>query len=310
MAIEKWVVNPGESRVIDLELVRKLKVSLIGGKVDVIAHDEPGARVEVSSVSGKDLLVQIDGDSLEIDHPQLRWDNFVEVFKGFRGSAKAEVSILAPRHVVMKLGVVNAGALVSGFDGDAKLSTVSGDIVVDNHSGDVELTSVSGEVSVGDHLGRITAHTVSGDVTAMGEVSSFKADTVSGDMILDARGTPDRVDTNTVSGNLTVRFDAGAGARYRVNTVAGSLLLDDSQIKGTLGKGFERITGDLVGTWLDLGANSVSGNISVIRRQLVPTATAAADASASAEQGAADAATSTDSQGHAPAEGAGDEASA
>jgi len=310
MAIEKWVINPGESRVIDLELVRRLKVSLIGGKVDVIAHDEPGARVEVSSVSGKDLMVQIDGDSLEIDHPQLRWDNFIEVFKGFRGSAKAEVSILAPRHVVMKLGVVNADALVSGFDGDARLNTVSGDIVVDNHSGDVELTSVSGEVSVGDHLGRITAHTVSGDVTAMGEVTSFKADTVSGDMILDVRGTPDRVDTNTVSGNLTVRFDGGSGARYRVNTVTGSLLLDDTQIKGTLGKGFERVTGDLVGTWLELGANSVSGNISVIRRQLVPTAMGAADASASGEQGAADAATSTDARGDAPAQGAGDEASA
>ena len=57
MAIEKWVITPGESRVIDLELVRKLKVSLIGGKVDVIAHDEPGARIEISGVTGKDLKV-------------------------------------------------------------------------------------------------------------------------------------------------------------------------------------------------------------------------------------------------------------
>jgi hypothetical protein len=304
MAIEKWVVNPGESRVIDLELVRKLKVSLIGGKVDLIAHDEPGARVEVSSVSGKDLMIQIDGDSLEVDHPQLRWDNFLEVFKGFRGSAKAEVSILAPRHVLIKLGVVNAAALVSGFDGDARFSTVSGDIVVDNHSGDIELSSVSGELSVGDHMGRITAHTVSGDVTAMGEVSSFSADTVSGDMILDVRGTPGRVDTNTVSGNLTVRFDAGSGARYRVNTVTGSLLLDDTQIKGTLGKGFERVTGQLEGTWLDLGANSVSGNIAVIRREPVPAAAGQGEGTAAAGSGEADAASD------APAPGTDDAASA
>ena len=67
MAIEKWVIAPGESRVIDLELVRKLKVSLIGGKVDVIAHDEPGARIEISGVTGKDLKVEIDGDVLEIE---------------------------------------------------------------------------------------------------------------------------------------------------------------------------------------------------------------------------------------------------
>lgn len=303
MAIEKWVVNPGESRVIDLELVRKLKVSLIGGKVAVIAHDEPGARVEVSSVTGKDLMIQIDGETLEIDHPQLRWDNFVEVFKGFRGSAKAEVSILAPRSVVMKLGVVSGDALVSGFDNDGRFSSVSGDLVIDNHAGDIECTSVSGEVSVGDHTGRVTAHTVSGDVTVTGEVGSFKADTVSGDMILDVKGTPGRVDTNTVSGDLTVRFDAGSGARYRVNTVGGSLLLDDAQIKGTLGKGFERVTGDLEGTWLDLGANSVSGNISVIRRQ--PAASTAPAGSSTS-----DAATATDASGDAPAHGTGDEASA
>ena len=303
MAIEKWVVNPGESRVIDLELVRRLKISLIGGKVAVIAHDEPGARVEVSSVTGKDLMIQIDGDTLEIDHPQLRWDNFVEVFKGFRGSAKAEVSILAPRSAVMKLGVVSGDALVSGFDGESKFSTVSGDIVIDNHSGDIELSSVSGELSVGDHMGRIIAHTVSGDVTATGDVRSFKADTVAGDMILDVRGTPDRIDTNTVSGNLTVRFDASSGARYRVNTVSGSLLLDDTQIKGTLGKGFERVTGELEGTWLDLGANSVSGNISVIRRQ--PAAS-----TAPADSSTADATTATDASGDAPAHGTGDEASA
>ena len=190
MAIEKWVIAPGESRVIDLELVRKLKVSLIGGKVDVIAHDEPGARIEISGVTGKDLLVSIDGDILEIDHPQLRWDNFVDAFKGFVGSAKAEVSILAPRHVALKLGVVSGDALVSGFTTDAKFSTVSGDVVLDNHEGDVELSSVSGEMSAGNHIGRITAHSVSGDVVATGDIVSFNADTVSGNMIVDADGTP------------------------------------------------------------------------------------------------------------------------
>jgi hypothetical protein len=268
MSIEKWVIAPGESQVIDLELVRKLKVSLIGGKVDVIAHDEPGARVEVTGVTGKDLKVEIDGDVLEIDHPQLRWDNFIEVFKGWAGSAKAQVSILAPRDVVMKLGMVSGDTLISGFTTDAKLSTVSGDLVLDSHEGDVELSSVSGEVSAGNHIGRINAHTVSGDIVATGDVKAFSADTISGNMILDVYGTPDKVDTNTVSGDLTVRFDAGSGARYRINSVTGTVLLDDTTIKGMLGKGFERVTGELSGRWLDLGANSVSGSISVMRREI------------------------------------------
>jgi len=266
MSIEKWVINPGESRVIDLELVRRIKISLIGGKVDVIAHDEPGARVEINGVTGKDLKVSIDGDVLEIDHPQLGWDNFIDVFKGWAGSAKADVSILAPRHVAMKLGMVSGDTLVSGFTTDAKLSTVSGSLVIDNHEGDVEISSVSGEMSVGNHMGAIDAHSVSGDVIATGDIRRFRADTVAGDMIVDAQGTPGSIDTNTVSGSLTVRYDAGAGARFRINTVGGTVLLDDTRIKGVLGKGFERITGELAGEWLDLGANSVSGSISVMTR--------------------------------------------
>ncbi|HWM15484.1 MAG TPA: DUF4097 family beta strand repeat-containing protein, partial [Microbacterium sp.] len=161
----------------------------------------------------------------------------------------------------------SGGALVSGFTGDAKLSTVSGDLVLDNHEGDVELSSVSGEVSAGNHTGRITAHSVSGDIVATGDVVSFNADTVSGSMIVDAYGTPDRIDTNTVAGDLTVRFEPGSGARYRINTVGGTVLLDDVTIKGVLGKGFERVVGELAGHWLELGANSVSGSISIMRRE-------------------------------------------
>ncbi|SFR92188.1 hypothetical protein SAMN05428970_3897 [Agromyces sp. CF514] len=298
MSIEQWVINPGETRVIDLELVRRLKVGLIGGKVDVIAHDEPGARVEISGVTGKDLKVSIVGDVLEIDHPQLGWDNFIDVFKGWAGNAKADVSILAPRHVALKLGMVSGDALIAGFTTDGKISTVSGSVVVDNHEGDLDVSSVSGEISIGNHVGAIDAHSVSGDVVATGDIYGFDADTVSGNMIVDAQGTPGKIDTNTVSGSLTVRYDAGAGARYRINTVGGTVLLDDTRIKGVLGKGFERVTGELAGRWLDLAANSVSGSISVMTR---------ARTGATGGAGATDAGGSADAEAGAQAGGAGAE---
>ena len=44
---EKWLIAPGEERVIDIENVSRLKIGLVGGQVDVIAHDEPGIRIEV-----------------------------------------------------------------------------------------------------------------------------------------------------------------------------------------------------------------------------------------------------------------------
>ncbi len=266
MTLERWMVAPGQAKVIDLELVRNLKVTLIGGKVDVIGHDEAGVRVEVHSVTGKELKVSMEGDTLEIDHPQLRWDNFIDVFASFRGTAKADISIVVPRNLAVKLGVVTADALISGLVTDAKLSTVSGDIVVDSVTGDLEINGVNGEVSVRNHTGAINAHTVSGEVTASGAIRRFSLDAVSSDIFLDIEGTPELVNTNLVSGNLTVRLGSDVATRYRLNTVSGAIQLDGTTIKGTLGKGYEGTSGALDGSWLELKANSVSGHISVVRR--------------------------------------------
>lgn len=105
MATEKWLIE--SEKIIDIDMVRKLKVGLIGGKVDIVGHDEPGARVEVHSVSKKPLKVSINRDTLEVDHPQLSWDNFIDVFKSFNNNARADVSIMVPRDVALKFGTVS-----------------------------------------------------------------------------------------------------------------------------------------------------------------------------------------------------------
>lgn len=261
MAQEKWLVDG--PKVIDIELVRNLKVGLVAGQVDIVGHDEPGARVEVHSVSGKELKVSIDGDTLEIDHPQLRWDNFLDVFKTFSGSAKADISIMVPRDVALKFGVVSATGLISGLTDDATISTVSGDIVVDGVYGDLKLNAVSGELAVRNHHGDIVAHTVSGDVTATGDITKFSSDGVSGAVFLDLSGSPDEVRVSTVSGTITARLAPGVPVQYRINTVSGRLQLDDSSITGVHGS-YTGKYGELDKSWLEFKANTVSGNISVL----------------------------------------------
>jgi DUF4097 and DUF4098 domain-containing protein YvlB len=261
MALEKWLIDG--PKVIELGAVRNLKVALIRGQVDIVGHDEPTARVEVHSVSGKDLRVTIDGDTLEIDHPQLRWDNFIDVFRSFSGSARADVSILVPHDVALKFGVVSSRALISEIDGDSSISTVSGDVVIDGCSGNISLNAVSGEVSVRNHTGRISARTVSGDITATGAVSKFGSDGVSGDVFLDLSGTPNDVRVNTVSGSVTTRLEAGFGAEYKINTVSGRIQLDNAEISGVRGS-YTGKYGTLDKAWLDFRANTVSGNIAVL----------------------------------------------
>lgn len=261
MAEENWFIDG--AKIIDIGVIHNLKVGLVAGQVDIVGHDEPGTRIEVHSVSGKALKVSVEGDTLEIDHPQLRWDNFIDVFRSFNGSARADVSIMVPRDVALKFGVVSATALISGLAADASISTVSGDVVVDGLQGDIRLNSVSGEISVRDHVGDISAHTVSGDIMATGRVRRLTIDGVSSELFLDLSGAPDAIRVNTVSGNITVRLAPEAAAQYKITTINGRLQLDDSEIAGVRGT-YSGKYGALDGAWLDFRANTVSGDISVL----------------------------------------------
>ena len=261
MAEQKWLVE-GEKHI-ELGPIRRLKVSLVAGQVDIIAHDEPTTVIEVHSVHGKGLKIVADGDSLVIDHPQLSWDNFIDVFRSFTGSAKADVSVLVPRDVALTFGVVSASALISGLREDASISTVSGELVVDGIVGDLRLNSVSGEVNVRDHTGAVHVNTVNGDVTVTGDVTVLAADGVSSNVFLDLRGTPDTVRVNTVSGAVTARLAPAVAAQYKINTVGGRIHLDDSEISGARG-GYTGRYGSLDETWVDFRANTVSGDVSVL----------------------------------------------
>lgn len=263
MAQEKWLID-GE-KIIDIDNIRKLKVGLVAGQVNIVGHDEPHVHIEVHSVRGKDLLVSVDGDTLEIDHAQWKWDNFIDVFKSFSGSASVDVSIKVPRDIALKFGVVSASGLISGLTEDATVSTITGELVIDGLYGDVQLNSVSGEISLRNHYGKINAHTISGDITAAGEIMKFTGDTVSGDVFLDITGVPDEVRVNTVSGSVTTRLESGVAAQYKINTVSGRIQLDDSEIRGVRG-GYTGKYGSLDKQWLEFKANTVSGSVSVLHQ--------------------------------------------
>jgi hypothetical protein len=270
MTTEKWLIHPGATRVIDLDGIRTLKVGLVGGQVDIVAHDEPGVRIEVHSVAGKDLRIEATDDFVEIDHPQLRWDNFLEVFRNFGNTGpKAEISIAVPRQIALTLGVVSASALVSGISAGARLNTVSGDIIVDEASGDLVVNAVSGDVQARSVTGTLNANSVSGEVAAQGALRKATIDTVSGDLLVDTTGDAHQINLNTVSGNSTVRLDHGLAANYAMRSISGRVLVDGVTRSGQ-GTGpttnFSGSTGELSGSFVDVRVNSVSGNITVLRR--------------------------------------------
>ncbi|MGC5224103.1 DUF4097 family beta strand repeat-containing protein [Micromonospora sp. DT81.3] len=274
MSLEKWIIHPGETRVIDIEAVRKLKVGLIGGQIDVIAHDEPGARIEVHGVTIKDLRIEVTGDVVEIDHPQLRWDNFLEVFRNFGSSGpKAEISVAVPRSVALTLGVVSASALVAGLEQDARLNTVSGDIIVDGLKGDLTVNAVSGDVQVRQLEGALSANSVSGDVAVTGTVRKATVDTVSGNIVVDSVGGISAISLNSVSGNGTIRLDDGHPANFAVRTVSGRVQVDGVVRSSGRPTNYQGSVGELSGSFVDVRANAVSGDLTVLRRAALTSST-------------------------------------
>lgn len=264
---EKWLIAPGEERVIDIASASRLKIGLVGGQVDVIAHDEPGIRIEVHGVTIKDLRVESDGTQIEIDHPQIGWDNFLEVFRNFgAGGPKAEISVAVPRAIALTLGVVSAGALVSGIRNDVRLNTVSGDIIADEVTGDLTANSVSGDVQVRSLVGSVVANSVSGDVAVTGTLRKAVVDTVSGAVLVDAIGDANTMNLNTVSGGVTVRLDETLPANYVLRSMSGRLTVDGVKRSGSAPSSYTGQTGELAGSFVDLRANTVSGGITVLRQ--------------------------------------------
>ncbi|MGW8482294.1 DUF4097 family beta strand repeat-containing protein [Microbacterium sp. NPDC055903] len=264
---EKWLIAPGEERVIDVAQASRIKIGLVGGQVDVIAHDEPGIRVEVHGVTVKDLRIESDGTQIEIDHPQLSWDNFLEVFRNFgSGGPKAEISVAVPRDIALTLGVVSAGALVSGLTTDARLNTVSGDIIVDTHTGDLSVNAVSGDVQIRQLTGSLTANSVSGDVAATGSLRKTTIDTVSGAVWVDVSGNANTINLNTVSGKSTIRLDETLPANYVMRSMSGRVQIDGVERGSSGPTSYTGSAGELAGSFVDVRVNSVSGGITVLRQ--------------------------------------------
>ncbi|WP_029291312.1 DUF4097 family beta strand repeat-containing protein [Cellulomonas sp. HZM] len=264
MPTESWVVSGPQ--IIEVEQVRALRVQLVGGRVDVVAHDEPVTRIEVHAVDGRPLEVGLDDGELRVGYVFTLggWEGFVEKFRNFRDKDRADVHIAVPRDVAAKLGTVSADGLLAGVQEDASVSTVSGSLVTDGTRGKLGANTVSGEIVVRDHTGTLKLNTVSGDLSASGELTLVQANSVSGALTLDVTTSSSSVSASTVSGDVTLRLPQDKGVRVQAQSVSGRLVLDGQEYKGSRPgqRKIDLTSGD--GACF-VSAHTVSGHVTVLR---------------------------------------------
>ncbi|WP_411373677.1 DUF4097 family beta strand repeat-containing protein [Arthrobacter sp. MPF02] len=270
MSDQNWTVSSPQT--IDVDGVTFLKLGMVHGRFDIVTHQEPVTRIEISDVHGDPVDVSVTAGRLEIRH-QLHgaqgWFKNLMGTVNHNSANSAVISIAVPVGVDVEAGIVSGDGLASGVTGQTRLNTVSGAVMADGTEGELHVNTVSGEVSARNHRGVLTAKSVSGEVTASGEFTSVRASTVSGDLSFDLHGFTRDFGSNSVSGDLTIRLPHDVGVDIVAKTASGALVIDNQRY-AQLGGKVETIAGPDSQLML-VRTNSVSGTTSILHR--APTGT-------------------------------------
>ncbi|MGW4020255.1 DUF4097 family beta strand repeat-containing protein [Streptomyces sp. NPDC005009] len=248
--------------------VSNLHVRIVNGTVNIVGTDGPSAHLQVSEIDGPPLVVTQQDGTLTVAYDDLPWKGFLKWLdrKGWRRSAV--VSLAVPARTRVEVGVVGAGAVVSGIHGPAAVKGVAGDTTLVALSGPVHADTVSGNVEAQSVTGDLRFASVSGDLTVVeGSGSSVRADTVSGSVIVDLDPDgPTDVKLTSVSGEIAIRLPDPADAEVEANTASGAIsnAFDDLRVQGMWGA--HKLTGRLGAGSGKLRATTVSGSIALLRR--------------------------------------------
>ncbi|NGO86724.1 DUF4097 family beta strand repeat-containing protein [Streptomyces sp. 196(2019)] len=272
MAVSKRTVAEPQKLAFD-DPVTALQVRVVGGTVNVVGTDEPGARLEVSAVEGPPLLVTYEDGRLTVAYEDLAWQDLLRWLDPGGRRRSAVVSLTVPAAASVEVGVVGAGAVVSGIEGRTDVRGITGDITLVGLSGAVRGDSVSGSLEAQGVTGDLRFHSVAGDLTVVdGAGASVRAESISGDMVLDvepsaaAADRPTDIRLTTVSGEIAIRLPHPADARVEANTASGAVsnAFEDLRVGGQWGA--KKITGTLGAGTGTLKATTVSGSIALLRR--------------------------------------------
>ncbi|MFF2897744.1 DUF4097 domain-containing protein [Streptomyces sp. NPDC057966] len=268
MPASTWAIAEPQKLTFDAP-VTSLNVRIVGGAVNVVGTEEPTARLEVSGIEGPPLIVTLENGTLTVAYEDLPWQGFLKWFdrKGWHRSAV--VSLAVPTGSAVEVGVVGAGAVVSGIRGRTDVRGVTGDTTLVGLAGPVLADTVSGSVEAQSVTGELRFHSVSGDLTVVeGAGASVRAESVSGNMVLDLdpTGKPTDIRLTTVSGEVAIRLPHPADATVEANTASGSVSngFEDLRVSGQWGA--KKITGTLGAGTGKLRATTVSGSIALLRR--------------------------------------------
>ena len=259
-----WVIERPDRLTIDGE-VKSLDVSLISGRLNVVATDGP-PRVEVAAIGRRHLRVQLESGVLRVHYERPgKWPGLLSFIGKFVGWNRADVSLAVPYGAGGDLSVVSGSVVASGLAGGARVDVTSGRITLLGLDGRTAAKVISGSIEALHVDGDLSLETVSGEITlADSAASRVRARTISGSITCDLdnpAGSEIRLDTT--SGEITVRVREDSDLDVQLHAVSGRVASAFGELPTTAGNSLRGTLGAGTGR---LYANAVSGTSSLLRR--------------------------------------------
>jgi hypothetical protein len=266
--MSSWVIEQPERLTIDGD-VTGLDVDLISGRLNVVATDGP-ARVEVTAIGRKRLLVRHENGVLRVHHEEPRkWPGFMWWLGQLGRRFRADVSIAVPREAGGDLHVVSGSVVASGLAGGARVDVTSGRITLLGLGGRTTAKLVSGPIEALGIDGDLTMETISGEITLADTTARrVYARAISGAITCDLDNPRDsEIRLETTSGEITARVREDSDLDVHLHAISGRVTTAFAELQATGIRGATHtVRGPLGGATGKLYINAVSGNISLLRR--------------------------------------------
>ena len=197
------------------------------------------ATVEVSNVQGTieisawdrnevDLVAVLESSKDELEYEATERNVRIEVRRE-RGKYKsdeddARLTLRVPKGARIIADAVSADITVTGVRGEQSLESVSGEVETQAFDAPVRATSVSGNITVAGSGGKaaVSTENVSGDSTVTGVRGNYAGEVVSGE-IRAIVAAADRIDVDSVSGDIDLSVELGADSRLTLESVSGTI---------------------------------------------------------------------------------------
>jgi hypothetical protein len=265
-----WTLTQPQQLGIDEE-VRRLDVSLIAGRLNVVGTDGP-ARVEVSRTGEVPLTVTLDGDLLRVTHPYPKtWPGLLQPLWWWLNGGRrthTDLSIAVPFGTASVLRISSGSVVASSVHADLTVDCVSGRVTLLGNDGRIRAKVVSGPIEALGCAGDVTLETVSGEITlADSATRRVHAKTISGALTADLDNPPRDSDIflETASGEITIRVREDSDLTVHLSAVHGRVTsaFPALQVEGKWGTTVRGALGAGTGK---LNATAIGGNISLLCR--------------------------------------------